>query len=202
MELRVMRDDSGQLRQTIEERHYLHRWPDARSLPFGYRLIVNGQETTPDGELWGAVVFKKPQHHQQRGLFGYRGLPTSWQVLDLARVWVHPCLQRKVNGHALCVFSQMVSHCARRVQKDWLAHHPPRFPNQPYHIVLLISYCDLSHHDGVAYRASGFQWKGYTSDRTKELYYRRLKQPLKQWQPVKPYQPPLPMFDMPLVHRA
>ena len=202
MNLTVERDDSGQLRQTIVERHYLHRWPDPRSLPFSYRLVVDGHGFTPDGEMWGAVVFKKPQHHQHHGLFGSTGLPTGWQVLDLARVWVNPCLQRKENGHSLCVFSQMVSRCARRVQQDWLEHHPPRFPDQPYHILLLISYCDLSHHDGTAYRASGFRWHGYSRDRSKELYYRHLKKPLKRWRSTNPFQPPLPLFDMPLIHEA
>jgi hypothetical protein len=144
-------------------------------------------------------VMKKPQHHQHRKLFGYEGLPTSWQVLDLARVWVHPSLQRKENGHSLCIFSQMVGKVLRRVQRDWLDHHPPRYPDQPYHIEVVISYCDLDHHDGKAYRASGFQWNGYAVDKTKEVYYRKLSPPLKKWQPSRPYQMPL-FAGIPLIH--
>src|SRR5690554_4268455 len=90
------------VRHHCEQYHYLHRYPDPRSLPFGYVLEVDGEQRADDGRLLGLVVLKKPQHHRQRGLFGDEGLPTAWQVLDLARVWVHPALQRMENGHALC----------------------------------------------------------------------------------------------------
>lgn len=196
----VERDDTDHIRQVVVDHHYLHRWPDARSLPFAYRLLVGDSDTAPDGLPWGVVVFKKPQHHKQRGLFGYTGLPTAWQVLDMARVWVHPLLQRKEGGHSLCVFSRMVSQCLRRVQADWLIHHPPRFPDQPYHVEVVISYCDLDHHDGTAYRACSFTWGGYSADCTKELYYRKLRTPRKSWQPHRPFQRPLPLFGMPLIH--
>lgn len=183
MNLSVMRDDGPGLRKCVETQHYLHNWPHPKSLPFGYRLVVDGCELAPDGLLWGAVVLKKPQAMKMRGLYGYVGLPTAWQVLDLARVWVNPCLQHKENGHALCVFSQMVGLVMRRVQADWLVHHPPYYPDQPYQIVTVISYCDLTHHDGVAYRASGFRWHGYSSDQKMEVYVRHLRAPRKRWQP-------------------
>lgn len=195
--------------QHCKDFHYLHRWPDARSLPFGYALEYNGSFYASDGRLNGLVVFKKLQHHQQRGLFGYKGLPTSWQVLDLARVWIHPSLQTKRDGHALCIFSQMIGRLLHQsgherlspVQRNWLQHHPPRFPDQPYHIEVVISYCDLGHHDGVAYRASGFKWNGYTSDRTKEVYYRTLKTPRADWRDLTEQPAQLPLFmGLPLVY--
>lgn len=197
---RATNDSLADVRFHCENFHYLRRWPDPRSLPFGYVLSVDGQTHAPDGRLWGMVVLKKPQHHQMRGLFGYAGLPTERQALDLARVWVNPALQGKgENGHALSIFSQMLSRVLRRVQADWLDHHPPRFPDQPYHIEVVISYCDLDHHDGTAYRASGFRWHGFSTDRTKEVYVRWLKPPLKRWQPSRPAQ--LPLFaGFPLIH--
>jgi hypothetical protein len=209
MNLAVYRDDSVEVRQVVERCHYLHRWPDPRSLPFAYRLEVDGQRCTPDGQLCGVVVMKKPQHHRQIGMFGYPGLPTAWQVLDLARVWVAPYFQpfrherpnRKgmETTHTLNVFSRMVGLVMRRVQADWLEHHPPVFPDLPYDILLIISYCELSHHDGTAYRACGFTKHGLTSDGSKELYYRRLRMPRKAWEPHRVMQ--LPMFaDIPLVH--
>lgn len=192
----VVRCDDAELVRHVEQYHYLHRWPDPRSLPFGYALEVAGQRYQADGRLSGLVVFKKPQHHRQAGLFGYPGLPTAWQVLDLARVWIHPDLQ--IGG--LNVFSRMISRALHRVQWDWLEHHPPVFPHLPYHITLIISYCELAHHDGVAYRASGFERWGISGDGKKEVYVRRLKAPLKRWIPRGVYQPPL-WADMPLVHR-
>lgn len=200
MEIAVMRDDSEGIRQTIETHHYLRRWPDPRSLPFGYRLIIDGSSAAGDGRPHGIVVFKKPQHHKQKGLFGYDGLPTAWQVLDLARVWVHPDWQRHENGHALSMFSRMVSKALKVVQRDWLEHHPPRYPELPYHIELVISYCELLHHEGIGYRASNFKSIGKTSDSTKELYAYWLKSPRWKWMPEthpEPIQKPL-LAEMPL----
>lgn len=212
---RVMDDDLLNAVQLCCQRdHYLHRWPDPRSLPFAYALAVDGQVYAVDGRLNGMAVFKKPQHHQQRKLFGYKGLPTAWQVLDLARVWIHPDLQHKqTNGHAGNIFSQMVGLLLRQrgherlcaVQRDWIDHHPPRFPDQPYHIEVVISYCDLEHHDGRAYRASGFTWCGYTSDRSKEVYYRLLTPPRADWRDLTQQPAQLPLFaglDLPLRYGA
>jgi hypothetical protein len=180
------------IRRHVEQYHYLHKWPDPRSLPFAYRITINGREFAPDGRLCGVLVLKKPQHQRQRGLFGYPGEPTAWQVLDLARVWINPEFQGTTHkGHSLSVFSQAVSKLwqpvgppdqrLRRLQRDWLEHHPPRYPNRPYHIRILISYCQLNHHQGTAYRASGFKSIGYTSDGTKECYLKALPQPKYKW---------------------
>lgn len=204
---RATGSDLDIVRKHCELYHYLKRWPDPRSLPFAYYLQYGDKLRADDGRLWGLVVFKKPQHHQQRGLFGYVGLPTDWQVLDLARVWVHPSLQRKEGAHSLCIFSQMLSLLFRQhghdriaqVQADWLEHHPPRYPDAPYHIEVIISYCDLGHHNGKAYRASGFTWNGYSTDRTKEVYFKWLSTPKREWQPNGVLQLPL-FIGMPIVH--
>lgn len=195
MDVQLIRNDSHMLRHHIEKYHYLHEWPHPRSLPFGYCVQINGRRYASDGRLFGVLVMKKPQHHRQKNLFGYEGLPTAWQVLDLARVWLHPELQKaQPNGHAACLFSRAVSRLwqpvgrpdqrLRRVQADWLSHHPPRFPDLPYHILVLLSYCQLSHHDGVGYRAAGFQSIGKTSDGEKEIYVRRLPAPKYVWRPA------------------
>lgn len=193
MQVSIVRDDSLLMRHHVETYHYLHRWPDPRSIPFSYRIEVDGRSLADDGRLLGLLVLKKPQHHKQKNLFGYNGLPTSWQVLDLARVWIHPELQHKqANGHALAIFSRAVSQLWRpvgkpdqrmtRLQTDWLDHHPPRFPHLPYHIRILLSYCQLDHHDGTGYRAAGFESFGFTDDGKKEIYIRKFHQPKYIWQ--------------------
>ena len=198
MNLTIARDDSAYLRQHVIKYHYLHKWPDPRSLPFAYRIEINGQRFAADGRLNGLLVLKKLQHHKQHNLFGYDGLPTAWQVLDLARVWIHPQWQgRQSNGHALAVFSRAVSQLwqpvgkpdqrLRRLQRDWLRHHPPVYPELPYHILILVSYCQLDHHDGTGYRASGLQSIGATSDGKKEIYIKRFPQPKAIWQRAQPY---------------
>lgn len=50
-----------------------------------------------------------------------------------------------------------------------------------------------------AERAYWRGWHGYSENRTKEVYVRRLKPPLKRWQPTAPAQMPL-FADMPWVH--
>ena len=192
MDVWIFRDNSRLLREHVEKYHYLHKWPDGRSLPFAYRIEVDGRRYASDGRLCGLLVLKKLQHHRQRGVFGYDDLPTAWQVLDLARVWIHPELQRKQeNGHAMAVFSRAVSrlwqttgkpdHRLNRLQSDWLEHHPPRYPELPYHIRVLLSYCQLDHHDGISYRAAGFCSIGFTDDGKKEVYMRRFRHPKAVW---------------------
>ncbi len=187
-------------RPTIERHHYLGRWPAPLSLPFAYRLAVDGRYLAADGRPLGLVVMKKPQHHRQKGLFGYDTLPTSWQVLDLARVWIHPDLQAERWAgydrrgtpcwHTLNVFSRLVSAVLRRVQCDWLKHHPPVYPDLPYHITLIISYCELEHHDGTGYRAANFErWPELTRDKKKEIYFRRLRAPARTRNPLPPARP-------------
>lgn len=200
MKVEIKRDDSQILRDHVEKYHYLHKWPDPRSLPFAYRVLVDGRLFAEDGRLYGLLVLKKLQHHKQRGLFGYGDMPTAWQVLDLARVWIHPSLQRRqTNGHALAIFSRAVSRLwqpagkpdarMNRLQADWLDHHPPVFPNLPYHIRILVSYCQLEHHDGTGYRAAGLRSIGLTNDGEKEIYVKYFRQPKYAWRGL--YQPAL-----------
>jgi hypothetical protein len=199
MNIKIIRDDSPVIRDHVEQYHYLHKYPDPRSLPFAYRIEVDGKMVATDGRLLGLLVVKKPQHHRQRNLFGYRDLPTSWQILDLARVWIHPQLQyHQSNGHSLAIFSRAVSRLWQptgkphqrllRLQEDWLDHHPPRFPHLPYHIRILISYCQLEHHDGTGYKAAGFKSIGLSNDGEKEVFIRQLANPKYNWQPRGYYQ--------------
>jgi hypothetical protein len=182
------------IRERCEQGHYLHRWPDPRSLPFAYAVVVNGALHAPDGRLNGVLVFKKLQHHKQKNLFGYAGLPTAWQVLDLARVWINPHWQQLGTN----LFSRSVSQSLRVVQRDWLAHHPPRFPTLPYHIELVVSYADHRFHRGTAYKACNFQAWGQNDGKT--LYIYRLRAPRWHWTPEQahiPVQHPL-LEGMPL----
>lgn len=166
------------VRERCEEDHYLHRWPDPRSLPFAYVVQVNGNSHAEDGRINGLLVLKKLQHHKQRNLFGYPGLPTAWQVLDLARVWIHPQWQTP----GVNLFSRAVSQVLKRVQRDWLDHHPPRFPDRPYHVEIVVSYADNRFHKGTAYKACNFQEWGQSDGKT--LYIYRLPPPRWAWQPT------------------
>jgi len=204
MNLKLCRADGDMLaavKDHCQQYHYLHRYPDPRSLPFAYVLEVDGEHSAPDGRLNGLIVMKKPQHHKDRELFGYAGQPTAWQVLDLARVWIHPDWQiHMTNGHALGMFSRVVAMMTRRVQADWLEHHPPVFPDLPYHVALIISYADLRFHTGTAYRAAGFTQTGRRNG-DKALFYRRLNLPRWNWTPSRSVQLPL-LPGTPIIHEV
>lgn len=141
----------------VEQCHYLHRRVHPRAHPFAYRVLL-------DDVPCGTIVMATPHFTRKRDLFGYPGLPTKWQVLVVARVWLDPEVQRRqANGHASNVASCALAHVLRRVDGDWLAHHPPRFPDQPYHVKLVLAYADTGQgHQGVIYRAANFTRWGVT----------------------------------------
>lgn len=169
----------------VEDRHYLHRRVHPRAHPFAYRVLLDGSEC-------GVIVMATPHFVKQTRLFGYPGLPTKWQTLMIARVWLDPSVQlQQSNGHASCVASCALGQMLRRVQRDWLLHHPPRFPEQPYHIRLVMAYADTgAGHEGTIYRAANFEYWGDTQNTrrrhttrgehdgsVKRLYIYRLERP-------------------------
>jgi len=75
----------------------------------------------------------------------------KWQVLVLSRMWLHDDLPRNS-------FTCVLGKVWKRIQRDWLEHHPPVDNRKPYHIRLIVSWCDLdAGHNGAAYRAANFK---------------------------------------------
>lgn len=88
-------------------------------------------------------------------MFGYPGLPTKWQVLSLARLWLHDDLPH--NSETV-----VIAKALKLVQHRWLEVHPPRFLDEPYHVRRIISYADTRYHRGTIYRAANFREDGRT----------------------------------------
>jgi hypothetical protein len=165
------------LNDMATEHHYMHRPIHQKSVPFGWAVKINGEEVRPDGRPVGFIIFATIHYTKLGGEFGYPGLPTKWQVLSLARLWLHPDCQR---GGQLCTpenipgfvdrFGEFRSTLATHVidaalgvvQGRWLQVHPPRFIDQPYHILKIISYADTRYHTGKIYRAGKFRFSGRT----------------------------------------
>jgi hypothetical protein len=188
----------------VEEHHYLHRAVHYRAHPFAYAVIL-------DGQTCGVIVVATPHFTRQRGLFGYPDLPTKWQVLVVSRLWLDPAVQgRQANGHASNVASCALGKMLRRVQRDWLDHHPPRYPDQPYHVRLMLAYADRGvGHEGTIYKAANFErWgetdntrrrhttRGEHSGSVKVLYVYRLGRPRWDYEPL---QMPLPVAAVSVV---
>lgn len=96
---------------------------------------------------------------------------TSWQVLNLARVWLSPGVQPGGEYHRpehlpgytdrrgtfrSTLASEAIGLLAARVGAEYLVARPPVFLDEPYRVRWLLSYCDPRHHKGTIYRASGF----------------------------------------------
>ena len=159
MNLTVGRCSLSYAQRVVTERHYLHRPVHPRANPFAYSVKL-------DGETVGVIILATPHFIKQRGLFGYENLPTKWQTLMIARVWLEPRVQvRQANGHASNIASAALARMLRCVQADWLQHHPPRFLDQPYHIRLILAYADTSvNHEGTIYKAANFRHFGDTTN--------------------------------------
>jgi hypothetical protein len=140
--------------------HYLHQRVDNRARPMVYLVTIAGVRL-------GLVMVGIPHATRCRGWWGYPGLPTQWQVLDLCRIWLDPAIQAGgefarpgyvpgfVDRHGQfrpTVASWAIGQVLERLQRDWISLWPPVFPERPYHIRLVISYHDPKHHRGTIYR--------------------------------------------------
>lgn len=135
--------------------HYMHRAVHQRSCPFGWSISFDGRQYQPDGAPSGFIVFASIHYTRLAGEFGYDGLPTKWQVLSLARLWLHDNLK---HNSETCVIGKAM----KLVQRRWIEVHPPRFLDEPYHITKIISYSDTRFHQGTIYRAANFRESGRT----------------------------------------
>lgn len=159
------------------EHHYMHRPVHQRAVPFGWAVEWNGETMRPDGRPNGFIVYCSIHYTRLKGEFGYPGLPTKWQVLSLARLWLHPDFQ---TGGALfspdvlagfidrkgvfrsTLATDIIKQSFQMVQSRWLEVHPPKFLDEPYHILKIISYADTRYFGGAIYRAAGFRDTGRT----------------------------------------
>lgn len=137
--------------------HYMKRAVHPRACPFGWSVRFDGLDTVDDIP-GGFIIFASVHFTRLRGEFGYPGLPTKWQVLCLSRLWLRDDLP---HNSETCVIGKAL----REVQRRWLEVHPPRFPDEPYHIVKIISYADTRFHRGTIYRAANFRESGHTKSR-------------------------------------
>lgn len=169
----VERCDLKWAQQLVTKHHYLHRPIHPRSLPFAYSISL-------DDEIVGTIIMATPHFTKKKSLFGYDGLPTKWQVLQIARLWIEPKYQvKQSNGHASNLASCAIAKVLKRVNDDWLEHHPPKYLDQPYKIELIISYADTNAgHQGIIYQAANFQrWGETTNNRPRHGLSRGSKEP-------------------------
>lgn len=176
--------DAGEMRQaqaTMILKHYLGTPVDRRCQVEGYGVMLAPRST----ELVGYLLVGRPEATRCYPWYGSlqdvvagKAACSYWEVLNLARVWLSPLVQR---GGAWCTpdrvpgfvdrqgvwHSTLASTALRllvaQVGFDYLARRPPCFLEEPYQIRWLLSYQDPARHRGVIYQAAG--WERYRSNR-------------------------------------
>lgn len=149
--------------QVVVSSHYLHSRVHRQARPAAY-VIRNAA-----GLRCGLIIVGLPHATRNRGWWGYPGLPTQWQVVDLSRIWLDARLQqggewccagiapgfvdRKGNWRPATA-TWAIRQVLQRIQTDWVSLNPPVYPDQPYHVRLAISYHDPRFHVGTIYQQS------------------------------------------------
>ena len=157
------RQDLAWAQATVTKKHYLHQPVHNQARPMVYIISLHGERV-------GLVMVGLPHATRNRGWWGYPGLPTQWQVVDLCRIWLDPAVQQgggwatdgRVPGFTdrrgifrPTVATWAISEVLARVQRDRVSLWPPVYPRQPYHILLAISYHDPALHKGSIYPLAG-----------------------------------------------
>lgn len=196
-------DDLARAQRTVTEHHYLHAPVDARCSPVVYDVVLDA----PSRYMRiGVLIFGRPEATRcYDGKLTYGSIEDvrngraeydRWEVLNLARVWFHPDVQTG-GGYYSADFlpgymdrrgmwrstlaSTVIRIAMGRVGYDYLLKRPPCFPDEPYEIKAVLSYCDTSKHKGTIYRASGFDL-ARTNARGIETWYSTAVTPLSSYE--------------------
>lgn len=150
----LKRIDSAAFNDWQAERHYLKR-RIIRSKLLAHGVFV-------DNELVGGLLWATPHFTKKAGLFGCAGLLDKWEVLMLARFYlIDSCGVIASDALAASIGQSGRRTISKRrgwrLQEDWVATNPPRFPDMPFVPRLLISWSDSRYgHKGTIYGASGW----------------------------------------------
>jgi hypothetical protein len=137
--------------------HYLHKPVDVRCSPLAY--LISYQEKPV-----GCLIYGRPESQKVNDWYGSVGdiltgkcYLSRWQILNLARVWLHPSIQQNGEHYIANAATWVIAQSLRRVVYDYLIEKPPVWIEEPYEIREVLSYCDTRIHHGTLYKASNFQ---------------------------------------------
>ncbi len=183
--------------EQVTRHHYLHTPVDVRCRPLAYVVTLFDHPV-------GCVIFGRAEATKVSGWYGSvadvqaGACPlTRWQILNLARVYLDPCIQsdgaythsRGLIGPSIlpCFYdrentwhsaaaSYVINLALERVSFEYLYYRPPVWMSQPYERAHIISYCDTKRHKGTIYRAARFEWVRVNANGIET--YRRAARPL------------------------
>ena len=149
---------------TVVAHHYLHQRVHDTCSPMAYivrhaaieepvgTLIVSRLESTACYDRASRLTYGSAADVDSG-----RAQYDRWELLNLARVWLDPRVQRDGTHHVERGASTLIRALMQRVHYDWLQHLPPIDVTQPYQLRMLVSYCDTRVHSGYIYRVARFQ---------------------------------------------
>lgn len=159
------------------EHHYLHAPIDERCSVLAYLVLYEGAPV-------GALGFGRPESTRcYAGTLTYgsvadvatgRARYSRWEVINLARVWLDPCIQRGSEMYVPNAATYAIGQALRLIVVDYLALFPPCYPEEPWRLRQVLSYCDTNQHTGALYRAAGFQL-ARINERGIETWHRSLR---------------------------
>ena len=158
------RDGLEWAQRMVTENHYLHSPVDQRCRPLAYVIWLT---TDHDVKRIGCLIYGRPEAtrcYQGRLTYGSyqdvlsgRAKYDRWEILNLARVWLDPCVQKGGADYVHHAASTAIKESLQRVGFEYLQLHPPVDCSYPYKIRCVLSYCDTSKHNGWIYLASRFK---------------------------------------------
>ncbi len=156
--------------QRIAAEHYLHTPVDPRCRPLAYIVHHHatwGAAAAAGPRAIGILIFGRPEatrcyagaltYGSQDDVQAGRAQFDRWEVINLARVWLHPLFQREGRYHIPNLATWAIGQALRRVVVDYLLTYPPCFLDEPWRLRVCLSYCDTRRHRGTIYRAAGFR---------------------------------------------
>lgn len=154
----------------FKEKHYMHQEVHDLARPMVYQVLREY-----DGELVGAILYSRPQAARtygskrdittELGRWGNlndvrkgRAPRTQWEILNLARFYLAPTLQRRdsrdyvPNAASILLAESLWSVCV-----DYLVVWPPAYFSEPWELKECVSYCARDRFFCTLYLASAFR---------------------------------------------
>lgn len=203
--IRLHLADSGGLdwaQRAVTTGHYLYAPVDQRCSPVAYLIAL---DHGPDRAI-GCLIFGRPEatrcydggltYGSLKDIQSGKATYDRWEVLNLARVWLSPSVQRGGLLHSRrylpgytdrhgqwrsTLASEAIGQALFSIGYDYLMQRPPCFVEEPYDIRAVLSYCDTRLHKGTIYRAAGFAL-ARTNERGIETWYTPAVAPLTSYQ--------------------
>ena len=154
----------------VKARHYLQREVHQLARPMAYLVLREY-----DREPVGTVIFSRPQcarvygsardETAELGRWGNlndvqkgRAPRTQWEIVNLARFYLEPCLQRRDGrDYVPNAASILLSQALWSVCVDYLRAFPPAYFTQPWELRECVSYCSRERYFCTLYLASAFR---------------------------------------------